>query len=255
MSITLGETLRTLELPFVRLTETRHAAGLTLAAHEHTKANINFVLRHGFAECIDGRDFYCRVGGVLIKPAGVRHWNRYGASRRTHCSSSSLLNSSDRHAYSPTSGTRKIRDSPRLPRSSIVRCERPTYPRHSPFKSSSWSWWRILAARRFRDTCAAAARSRHARGGWNPGRRCRSARGKRFPAHLMRSFRRHFRCSMGEYVRRRRIREAQRLLADDDTPLARIALQAGFYDQSHFTRTFKRLTRMTPSEYRRVLAS
>ena len=31
-----------------------------------------------------------------------------------------------------------------------------------------------------------------------------------------------------------------------------IAEQCGFYDQSHFIRTFKRLRRQTPAQYRRV---
>ena len=32
-----------------------------------------------------------------------------------------------------------------------------------------------------------------------------------------------------------------------------IALAAGFCDQSHFTRTFKRLTGIAPSQYREAL--
>jgi AraC-like DNA-binding protein len=34
--------------------------------------------------------------------------------------------------------------------------------------------------------------------------------------------------------------------------IADIAAQAGFYDQSHFTRTFKRKFGLTPQEYRRA---
>jgi AraC family transcriptional regulator len=48
-----------------------------------------------------------------------------------------------------------------------------------------------------------------------------------------------------------RIEDACRRLATSDAPLVAIALDAGFADQSHFAKTFKRQTGMTPAEYRR----
>ena len=57
-------------------------------------------------------------------------------------------------------------------------------------------------------------------------------------AHLVRAFRARFGISVGAYVRRERIRWAARALRNSDAPIAEIALQAGFADQSHFTRTF-----------------
>ena len=70
------------------------------------------------------------------------------------------------------------------------------------------------------------------------------------PAYLSRLFREHYRCTIGEYVRRLRVEFACRLLCTSDAPLATIALDAGFVDQSHFTRTFKLLTGMTPARFR-----
>ena len=71
------------------------------------------------------------------------------------------------------------------------------------------------------------------------------------PVHLAACFRRHFRASVGEYLRQRRVEAAARLLTATDTPLAEVALAVGFADQSHFTRTFRRHTGRTPSRYRR----
>jgi AraC-like DNA-binding protein len=65
-------------------------------------------------------------------------------------------------------------------------------------------------------------------------------------------FRHHVGCSIGEYLRRRRIRRAERLLAEPAMSVAAIALETGFCDQSHFTRVFKRATGMTPGAYRRL---
>jgi AraC family transcriptional regulator len=42
---------------------------------------------------------------------------------------------------------------------------------------------------------------------------------------------------------------AHKLITTDE-PLAGIALAAGFSDQSHFNRTFKRRTGMTPATFR-----
>jgi AraC family transcriptional regulator len=71
------------------------------------------------------------------------------------------------------------------------------------------------------------------------------------PVHLARVFRKHCGCTVGEYVRKLRVDFAARQLIATDEPLTAIALAAGFSDQSHFTRTFKRQTGMTPAAFRR----
>jgi AraC family transcriptional regulator len=72
------------------------------------------------------------------------------------------------------------------------------------------------------------------------------------PAHLTRAFRRHFHCTVGEYVRRLRVEFAAHLLSSTDTPLLQVALNAGFADQCHFSRTFKSVTGMTPGQYQKL---
>jgi AraC-like DNA-binding protein len=68
--------------------------------------------------------------------------------------------------------------------------------------------------------------------------------------HVARSFRRHHGCTLGEYVRRLRVEYACRRLAGSEVPLVEVALEAGFTDQSHFTKTFKRLMGVTPAVFR-----
>ena len=70
------------------------------------------------------------------------------------------------------------------------------------------------------------------------------------PVTLAREFRHNYDCTVGEMVRRERIDFACRELLKPRESLADIAIAAGFYDQSHFARTFKTLTGMTPTEYR-----
>jgi AraC family transcriptional regulator len=72
------------------------------------------------------------------------------------------------------------------------------------------------------------------------------------PVHLARMFRLHYGTPVGAYLRGLRIAQAAGRLADSDDGIAQIALRAGFYDQSHFTRTFKRQLGLTPLAYRKA---
>lgn len=72
------------------------------------------------------------------------------------------------------------------------------------------------------------------------------------PVHLASTFRKHFGQSVGEYMRRLRVEWAGRRLATSSEELAEIAALAGFADQSHFARLFKRHVGMTPGQYRRL---
>lgn len=72
------------------------------------------------------------------------------------------------------------------------------------------------------------------------------------PTHLTRVFRQFERCTIGDYVRRVRIEQACRKILASNDSLVEIALETGFADQTHFTRSFKRVTGMTPTEFRRI---
>lgn len=74
------------------------------------------------------------------------------------------------------------------------------------------------------------------------------------PGHLARAFRREYGVSVGECVREQRVAYARQRLQSSDA-LRTIAHDAGFADQSHFTRTFRLATGLTPARYRRALRS
>lgn len=68
---------------------------------------------------------------------------------------------------------------------------------------------------------------------------------------LRRAFRRHFGLTVTDYLLQRRLEEACRLLAKSALPLADVAAETGFCDQSHLTRVMRRRIGTTPGEYRR----
>ncbi len=74
------------------------------------------------------------------------------------------------------------------------------------------------------------------------------------PDHLTRRFRAAFGLRPGEFLRRRRIDEARRLMHETPASLADIALACGFADQSHFGRVFKRLHGVSPERFRAAAA-
>lgn len=70
------------------------------------------------------------------------------------------------------------------------------------------------------------------------------------PVHLGQMFPKFYRHTLGEYVRRLRIDFVCRQLVESNVTIADAALSAGFSDQSHLTRIFKRQMKMTPGQYR-----
>jgi AraC family transcriptional regulator len=70
------------------------------------------------------------------------------------------------------------------------------------------------------------------------------------PVHLTRAFRRHYRCTPGEYLRRCRLNQGAALLSNRRRSLSEIASACGYFDQAHFSRSFKQAYGLSPRAYR-----
>jgi len=70
------------------------------------------------------------------------------------------------------------------------------------------------------------------------------------PKHIVREFRAHYRESPADCARRLRLDWAACRLLGSNDPLALLSHEAGFVDQSHFTRAFKQRYGTTPGRYR-----
>ncbi|PYM37164.1 MAG: hypothetical protein DME17_08235 [Candidatus Rokuibacteriota bacterium] len=71
------------------------------------------------------------------------------------------------------------------------------------------------------------------------------------PFHFARLFKRSTGASPHRFLVRRRIEQAAALLAAQPLPIGEIARSVGFRTPSHFTTTFRRVTGITPTAYRR----
>jgi AraC family transcriptional regulator len=112
-------------------------------------------------------------------------------------------------------------------------------------------------------------KSRKARGGLAPWQECRAK--EMLEAHLsgqielsevaeactlsVGHFSRAFRRSTGfaphQWLLRRRVEAAKSVMQNDRLPLADVAIECGFSDQSHFTRVFSQIMGISPAQWRR----
>ena len=70
------------------------------------------------------------------------------------------------------------------------------------------------------------------------------------PYQLGKRIREIFKITVGQFIQKVRMENAMRFLQETDLPIAQIALECGYADQSAFTRQFRLVARVTPSACR-----
>jgi len=253
-----------MEAGAVIVTETTHAPALKLPAHFHELPNLVFVLEGSFLETAAGQTHECRPGSMLLKPGGAIHEDRYGQTG-AHClivemkpalmsligALTPLLETIDHFRdgfHSLIAGRMyhelQIQDSASLIAIEglvlelLAYCLRMKQENRSRLKKSEWLFrTKELIHERYDENLSlgriAAIVGIH-------------------PAHLARRFRMEFGLTIGQYIRKLRVQQAIRELTFTDKSVMQIALDAGFYDQSHFTHNFKKQTGETPAALRKI---
>lgn len=245
------------------LTETLYPARLKLPKHSHERACFSFVLKGGFTEKYGNQTRICEPSKTIYLPSGQTHTDKFlGLGARTL------------HVEIDSQPQRCLGQATFLPADStdfqggIVASlfyklyqEFRTTPDAATALSIEGLILEIIAAS-LRDTVRKTAKK-----GSQEVERAREFLHAHFaeqhnlarisqligmkPAHLAVAFRRRYGCTVGAYVRRLRIEFACRELSESENPLAVIAQNAGFFDQSHFSKTFKLLTGQSPAAYRK----
>lgn len=73
------------------------------------------------------------------------------------------------------------------------------------------------------------------------------------PNYMSKVFKEHFGRTIGQYQMERKIQSATEKLFIESTSIAQIATGCGFFDESHFIKTFKAYHRITPHQFRLLL--
>jgi AraC-like DNA-binding protein len=251
---------RRVTTPAVRVTEGFHEAGTGLPWHEHVTPTICYVRDGAFREYLRGRELFCRPESVKFTPAGERHANRfdYGNARGVMVE----VEASFTEALRPLGA---VLDEPRQFEGGLVGgvaaqlARELDHPGESnPAAVEGWIVELVtIAARRSAPRAGAGGRwlaqardILHAEFAEPIGLTALAGRVAVHPVTLARGFQRAFGCPVGAYLRRLRLDwAADRLLAADE-PIGAIAAAAGFADQSHFCRVFRRETGQSPVEWR-----
>ena len=71
------------------------------------------------------------------------------------------------------------------------------------------------------------------------------------PFHMIREFKKAFGLTPHQFQMQCKVRKAQKLL--EERPAAEVTFDAGFYDQSHMDRCFKKLVGLSPKEYKKAV--
>jgi AraC family transcriptional regulator len=247
--------------------ESIYPAGHAQAVHDHEYANISIVLSGSIEERVGRRCHEGVAGHVVFKPAGIPHANRCRSNGARlfrieihDAGSEDMLGGGSLRDYTWAPGgpalalmlraRREHRTSDPetdlalecLALEALARLlGRDSRPPHRDARGPEPPWFRRLLDRLhthseepLRVSALAHEVGVH-------------------PVYLARVFRKRLHGTIGEYVRWLRLARSIEAMRHRGRPLADIALEAGFYDQAHFSRTFRSGLGRSPAAYRREI--
>lgn len=228
----------------------RYAADAVQAAHRHDAPSLGVVIGGGLAETANGETGEYGVGAVAIKPSGVVHGDRFGASGAAMLS----IKGGSSPAFAP--GRLRWMTGAAFARRGFVIVA--ALSEGDPFGAAQEAAWHLLGTASAADDARPSAspswlariREEIASSATRPSLATLARSGGVHPVSLGRAFRRHYGCSIGDFVRRLRVQRATDLLRRSPVPAAMIAATVGFADQSHMCRAFRAEIGVAPGRYR-----
>jgi AraC family transcriptional regulator len=240
-----------------RLTEARYAPDQRLPRHEHAFPSWTLLLAGSFEEVFAQETLIGTAGSVLTKPSTADHSNRYGPVG-AHC-----LLIEARGLPATVSDVFAV---PRIFSAGVVPSVAQRIHRELQREDALRGFMLegLLIELNTASTRGLSPAHRASRRGWlNSVRdqleqnfRCPpslselAANHDVHPVYLCQEFRAAFGVNVGDFVRTVRFEWARACLAAGDRSIVDIALAAGFSDQAHFSRDFKRRMGVSPRRYR-----
>ena len=258
-AVCFGSQDRSLQGEHLQISETHHPTGLRTPAHAHDALCLHVVLDGAYEESTRAGSHRLARGMVLYKPPETVHWNHFGSGSVTlriellpwafpalMTSLPGRVVAFDEPFLSALAGRahRELRCQDQL--SPIVaeslgleilagiarRREPKTSDRTMALAAAAWIDDHYSLPVTLSDVADAVASERTV---------------------LAKAFRAEHGCSVGEYIRHRRVEHVwSQIRSGCTTGLASLAHEAGFSDQSHMTRLFKKTYGITPGALRRA---
>ena len=249
---------RRLEVTLGHVSANSFPADLTLPVHSHPQATVAVILAGGFTGSYRGGERDCQRRSVIVEPAGEEHGNRFGpdvtsiltlsleADRLGQAVESTANRCSyDRDPFAELIARRAANELDRPDNLTplaveaaalelIARVTRTARPERRPAwlgEARAYLHDRYAESFSLADVAAAVDVD---------------------PERLARVFRRAFDEPLAGYLRRIRVDAAAHMLTSTELPIARVAGDVGFADQSHLTRCFSRYLGTTPGRYRSI---
>ena len=251
-----GTTSQKKQINNIILSETCYQGHQKIPNHYHRNFYICYVVKGQFSEVNQNRGIVCNSGDIVIHPANAEHSNEFHHHNGI-CFNIELTSANGPALIIPRDKTLKLSNP------ILTNCIKKTYgefrfddtfsdmiieglvletlgyvQRQSKYTTPYWLKKAKEIIHDQRDGLSISYLSKELR---------------MSPSHLCREFKKSFGLSIGEYIQHLRITEACKMLKASNAGLLEIALDTGFADQSHFTRTFKKLTGLTPGQYRSII--
>ena len=244
------------------IADLRFSAGQKLPSHAHELATITVTMDGNFETLIEGRAYQNPLHAVLCKPQGSMHGNAFG---RTAVRVVMLSIDGDGDEFRPCA--RSLRDVVHAidPRAGAlaagIAAELAEPDDLTPLALAGLSREMMAAVARLEQVPRGQPRPLWLRRGLefvhgnitsSVGLSAVAQVAGVHPIYFARAFRVHLGDSLGGYVRKLRVQRAAARLGSSDEPIAEIAVELGFSDQSHLTRIFRTITGYTPASYRKL---
>jgi len=260
-----GNVIRRRDIAGFSLSEALYPEGMSLDRHCHAHSYLTLVLEGRYTEKHSYQEFQWSEGALHLLPAGERHENRFETAVRmlrvdiqpetVHgwgVEQARLL-AEPREISGPLSGwlaNRMVREflseddvAPLAIEGVLLEMLAESARSSGEAGGSNAPLWLKRVRELLQDSYLEA-----------PGLTTLAGIAGVHPVHLSREFHRHYRLTIGEFVRQRRVEHASELLSSSDLSLAEIAHACGFSDQSHFCSLFKKHCGVTPAKFRKLAA-